>query len=265
MSKVKLGLALGAGGAKGLAHIGFLEILKENNIQVDFVSGSSMGSLIGSMFAIGVDFNLMKDQLDTLKTSNLVDFDLLFFRRLSLAKGRKMQAMIRSILGNRSFEDCNIPFCCTAVDLISGKGIVLNKGPLWKSVIASCSVPSAFPPVEYENMLLVDGGVYDRVPTHQCYDLGANLVIGVDVVGVPALLKNPPKNIIDIIARTFDIMDYNLTVSKKNNCDLMVTIQQDDVDSLAVRNLRVSYEAGRKAGQENIENIKALLEKKNAE
>lgn len=268
MSEVKLGLALGAGGAKGLAHIGFIEVLEENNIKIDCISGSSMGAFIGSIYAACGDFNYIKNQLDTFKQSNVIDFDIFFLRRLSITRGKKIQTLMKEILGeNRTFEECKIPYCCTAVDLLTGNAVVLKTGVLWKAVYSSCCVPSAFPPMEYDNMLLVDGGVLDRIPTHQCYELGANIVIGVDVVGKPPLLteESRPKNIVDVLIRSFDIMDYNLTTIRANSGNLMITIQQDEVESLAVKNLRMSYDQGRKTACENIDKIKELIEKKKAE
>lgn len=259
MSSIKTGLALGSGGAKGLAHIGFLEVLNENNIKPDFVTGSSMGSFIGGLYALGIDFELVKEKIDDFKLSQIFDFDILFFKNLSFARGGRIKFLFKSLMGEKTFDDCVIPYRCTAVDLLTGNPVVLDSGPLWKAILASCSIPSAFPPVEYNDMLLVDGGVYDRVPSKACYDLGAKVVIGVDVVGKPTLLAEPPKNIVQVIARIFDIMDYNLTSAKKEKCDLMITIQQDDVEALAAKNLRISYEAGRKAAQENIDKIKHLF------
>jgi len=262
MKDVKLGLALGAGGAKGMAHIGFLEVLAANNIKIDYITGSSMGALIGSMYCLGIGFDIMKNRFTNMQQKSVMDFDILFFKRLSVAKGKKVEELINQLLGETTFEDCYIPFACTAVDLIKGEGVVLNEGFLSDAVLASCSIPSAFPPVECGDRLLVDGGAYDRVPVGACFDLGATVVIGVDVVGKPAVLKESPKSFVTVATRTFEIMEYYLTLLKGTKADLMITIQQDNVKSMVVKNLKESYQMGKLAALKNLEKIKKLINKK---
>ncbi len=260
MKRKKLGLALGAGGANGIAHVGFLEVLAERGLKPDVIAGSSIGSVIGSLYANGYPISSMIEQVDKLKHNDIVDFDPFFFNSLGLVRGKKAEALLKSLIGeDTTFDDLSLPFGCVAVDLLSGNKVYLTEGLVWRASLASSAIPTAFRPVEIDGMLLVDGGILDRVPGELCRNLGADVVIGVDVLG-----KTPrgerPANIISTIIRSYYIMEYEMTVLRTSNVDYMVEIEQANMNSLKVRNLHESYENGRAAALGHVDKITELME-----
>lgn len=178
----KIGLALSGGAAKGLAHIGVIKALEEAGIQVDFISGSSMGALVGAAYASGVPIDtLEKIAFDTdwkiaaklfvpgLSTSGLVD-------------GKRVKEFLYSIYGDLKIEDCPIPFASTAADISTGKLYIINKGSLLEAVRASISIPIVFTPVKHKDIFLVDGGLVNPVPIDVVREMGADYIIAVHVL-----------------------------------------------------------------------------------
>ncbi len=260
MNKKKFGLALGSGGAMGIAHVGFLEVLLENGIEPDVIAGSSIGSVVGSLYANGFSVERMVEMIGTLRQDDIVDFDLFFLSKLSLNRGKKVEKLLKDLLGEQTqFSDLGIPFGCVAVDLLSCSKVYLTEGEVWKAVLASTAIPSAFPPVEMDDMFLVDGGIMDRVPGELCRQLGADVVVGVDVMGAP--VKNErPKNMFKALVSAYRITEYELTKLLTSNVDHMVELVQPDVSPFKVKNLQESYAHGKKAAEDNLEKIKELID-----
>lgn len=258
MSKKTLGLALGSGGARGIAHIGFLKVLTDNNIPISFISGSSMGAVVGSIYSLGVTPEVMEERTKTLKFMDIFDLEVFFFKKMGFIKGAKRENVLNEFLDNKSFTDCKIPFSCTAVDIMTGEKLVLNSGMLCKAVMASSAIPSVFAPVEIEGRKLVDGGLLTRLPIEPVRNMGSDIVVAVDVLG-DALTTLPPKNLFSTLVRTINIMDLQLTKCMLDKADLVVTIEQPDVDQFVVKNLDKSIAAGIEAGEKALTTIKKLL------
>ncbi len=181
--KLKIGLALGAGGARGLAHIGVLKVLEKEGLIPDYVAGSSMGSLIGAYYCLGFDLEELEKEVKTFSraraVSRLMDLNN---PRKSLIKGKKVERYIDNLLKGSTFKDLERPFRVVATDLGSGEEVILEKGSLTKSLMASISVPGIFPPVRRYNKNLVDGGVANFTPVDVVADMGADFIIGVDLI-----------------------------------------------------------------------------------
>lgn len=258
----KLGLALSSGGARGAAHIGFLQALEENGIVPSYISGSSMGALVGACYAAGMSPRQMRDELFKLKTRDLLDLDILPFKKPALFKSVKIRELISRVLDGKSFENLNIPFTCVAVNILNCKEVYLNKGNLIDSVIASCSIPVLFKPVELDGMLLSDGGLADRVPIKAASDMGADVVVGVDALGCFHEIEGV-DSLIGAMLRTIDIMDCRATTLKKslesNITDLWIEVEMGAISQYNIKNAKEAYEAGLKCGYENIDAIKKLL------
>ena len=261
MSKT-LGFALGAGGARGVAHIGFLKAMEEEGIRPDYISGSSMGSIIGACYAKGMSPDLMKEIILQLKAGDIVDLGFLPLTKLGLMKWTKVRRMMSSFLQDCTFADLAIPFCCVAVDIKSGKLQVFDRGDVVDAVLASSSMPTVFRPVEKDGMLLVDGGVLCRVPAKQVKQMGADVVVAVDVLGK---CRNVEKvsNVISLIMRVYDIMDEKQTEDARRryrrNINLWIEPDMGDLSQYVVKYHTGAFEAGYIAGKENEENIRALL------
>ena len=177
----RVGLALGSGGARGWAHLGVLQALREKGIQVDCVAGTSMGAVVGAFLAAG--------RVDALLDLALhLDWKRLrqFFWEVSLSRsgltdGRRLLEETQNLLGMREFRELNLPFRCVATDLNTGSEVILGSGNLLEALRASISIPGVFSPVWVGKRLLVDGGLVNPVPVNVVREMGAQIVIAVDV------------------------------------------------------------------------------------
>ncbi|MEA2104102.1 MAG: patatin-like phospholipase family protein [Candidatus Cloacimonadota bacterium] len=191
--KKKVGLVLGSGGAKGLSHIGVIKFLEEMNVKIDFITGSSIGALIGGAYASGLSINKIEDialAIDLKTTAKLFSPG---FGKSGLVTGSKVQEFLASTFGNKNIEDLKIPFVAIATDIITGKEIHLNKGYLAEAIRASISIPVVFQPVIWNNIVLVDGGLVNPVPINLGREMGADYIIAVNVLAS----KNKPSATID--------------------------------------------------------------------
>lgn len=262
MSK-KLGLALGSGGSRGVAHVGFLQALEEAGITPSYISGCSMGAVVGGCFAAGMTAAEMKDIVLSLKAGDLVDVTPAFIKKKSLFRGKKMTDLIAKYLGDVKIEELKIPFRCVATDLYSGEIYVFGEGSLAKAVQASSTIPGVFPPVEHEGRYLVDGGCLCRVPVREVKELGAEAVVAVDVLANASEPVDKIDNILNLFLRVFDVMDSRLTDANRllagEDCDLYLRPEIKGMSQYVVKDLDRAYNEGYALGKENIEKIKELL------
>ncbi|MFQ5640823.1 MAG: patatin-like phospholipase family protein, partial [bacterium] len=176
----KIGLALGSGSARGLAHIGVIKALDEMGIYVDYVAGTSIGALVGAVYASG-NIETLEDvvlKLDWKKIINLFD---IVFPRSGLLDGKKITDFIRQHVKGQNIEDLALPFCAVATDLTTGKEVSLAQGDVIEAIRASISIPGILTPVKKGNMVLVDGGLVNPVPVSEARKMGAEFVIAVDL------------------------------------------------------------------------------------
>lgn len=179
--RAKIGLALGTGAARGLAHIGVIKVLVKEGIPIDFIAGSSMGALVGGCYAAGLDIDTLEKLAYEIDLKQVRRYFDPTFSRHGLVHGRKIEEIFRSIIGDIAFKDLKIPLSVMTTDLISGKEVVLSEGSVVKALRASISIPVFFKPVQYGEMLLVDGGLVDPIPVGLVAKMGADIVIAVDV------------------------------------------------------------------------------------
>lgn len=181
MFRPKIGLALGGGGPRGLAHIGVIKVLVDHGIPIHYIAGTSAGALIGGMYAYTRDIKkvesyiLEKNKLEML--SYIIDPSL----RGGFFEGNKLEQFIKGFMGDCTFSDLRIPFVAVAVDLKTGKKVHLHKGLLSKAIHASSAIPMVFKPVDIDNHLLVDGAVLSSVPVETAFQMGADVVIAVQL------------------------------------------------------------------------------------
>lgn len=179
----KIGLALSGGGARGFAHIGILKILEEAGIQIDCVSGTSMGGIIAAAFATGISLTKIEEHAIRLSSiKEIIKLADLTPPRRGILEGKRVHEYLREIFDEEiTFEDLPIPLALNAVDLLTGEEIVLKNGALLPAILATICVPGLFTPVEMGDFQLVDGGVLNNVPTSWARELGAEFIIAVDV------------------------------------------------------------------------------------
>lgn len=180
-NRKKVGLALSGGYAWGLGHIGVLEVLEREGIPIDMMAGTSIGALIGALYAYQEDAGKIKEQsllLNWMGTISLVDLAL---PKSGLIGGKRITNLLRRFIGNVSFKDLNIPFACVATDIMTGDEVVINEGSVLEAVRASFSIPVIFTVVKNHGRYLVDGGLVNPVPVSVVKKMGADFVIAVDV------------------------------------------------------------------------------------
>ena len=181
----KIGLALGAGAARGFAHIGVLKVLDEERIPVDFIAGSSIGALMGAIYAAGVSAREMEEialNLDRVKTTSFFTPTIPYS---GLVEGKRITEFIKSIIGNPNIEDLKIPFAAIATDVMSGREVIITKGSAVEAVRASISIPGIFTPCKVNGDFLVDGGLVNPVPVNCVRYMGADFIIAVNILPSP--------------------------------------------------------------------------------
>jgi NTE family protein len=183
---MKIGLVLGGGGSRGLAHIGVLQVLVREGIPIDLIVGTSMGGIVGVLFALGLSPDQLADQMAVLQRRSPINLKRLSAR----SRQRMLRGLLSEALDDRTFADLKISTTLMAVDMIQGAEVALNEGPLMPAALATSAVPVIFPPVELNGMQLADGGVIDSLATRVAFEQGADRVIAVDIE--PPLEKDNP-------------------------------------------------------------------------
>jgi len=220
----KVGLALGGGGAKGLTHIGVIKVLEKNKIPLDYISGTSIGSLIGGLYAATKDIKLIEQ---IVLDNNWREIGNLFFDptfKLGFVQGEKIKKFIEKYIGDIDFKDLKIPFAVTGTDLKTGNLVVINSGKVAEAIRISISIPILFKPVEKNGQILVDGGLSSPVPVEVVKKMGAQFIIGVDLYNDYSdrkiRLTNIPYDSVNILIHNLGKKDTELadiTISPKTS------------------------------------------------
>lgn len=182
--RLKIGIALGSGAARGLAHIGVLKALIEEGIPIDYISGSSIGALVGAYFASKGEVATLEEMvlgIDWRKLARLIDPNLIFMLK-GLIHGQKIKELLQAIIGDIEFKDLKIPLAVVATDINTGEEVIIKEGSVIEAVRASISMPAIFMPVKYGRRFLIDGGVVDPVPAGVVRNMGATFVIACNVI-----------------------------------------------------------------------------------
>lgn len=258
----KLGFALGAGGSRGVAHIGFIKAMEEAGIKPDFIAGCSMGSVVGSCYAFGMTADQMKEAIDKLKVTDIFDLAVNPITNGALLRAKKMQKKLQSYLEDCTFDQLKIPFMCVATDMLTGDLIELKgQHKVYECVAASSSIPGVFKPVKIDDAVLIDGGVKCRVPVKQVREMGADVVVAVDVLGQT---RHDVRHysILGVLFRAYDILDGELTKYKikEDKPDLYLEPDMGNMLSYKFKDLELSYQSGYDIGKANADKIKQLIE-----
>lgn len=257
MNTLKVGLALGSGSARGMAHIGVLKALEENNINIDVVAGTSIGALIGSLYCCGLDPKTIENIAIEIKKSLWMDFTV---PRRGIMKGNKIEEILKLLTRGRCIEDLDKKFAAVATDLNKAQRYVFTSGPIYRAVRASISIPGIFVPVKYNNMILVDGGVTDRVPVSIVKELGADVIIAVDV-GF-STQQGKISHIIDVILQSIDVMAKQILDSNKPKADVLIEPPLSHIGPSKFEKVEECSYIGYKATLEKMNEIKMAIEKK---
>ena len=196
----KLGIALGGGAALGAAHVGVLKALFEEEVKPEFISGTSIGAFVAAHVAFGTSI----DDLEKIATDlDWLDITGLKLSKLGILSNERLGQSVLDQLGKVNIEDAEIPLSMIATDISTGEKVILNEGPLYKAVMASTCLPGVFTPVEWEDMLLVDGVLCENVPVSPLRQMGAKDIIAVDLTTNREYKR--PEDVVDVLVNTFDI------------------------------------------------------------
>ncbi len=258
LGQPKVALVLGGGAARGFAHVGVIRVLEQEKVPIDLIVGTSVGSLIGAIYAHDVNSFELEWTAFTLERDNIFDYGLLnAFTGMGAIKGNRLEEFVRNKVPVENIEDLKIPFAAVATDLNRGTRVVLDKGPVAKAVRASCSIPGVFQPVEHEGSLLVDGGVLDNIPVSVAREKGADLVIAVDI-GVN-VVNYDISNLIEVMIQSVNIMAAENVRIKKKEADVLISPEVGSVGMVDFSRKKHCLEAGMEAARQAMPEIRARL------
>jgi len=213
-----IGLALGGGFARGIAHIGVLKVLEEENIPISLVAGTSVGALIGAAYCSGVSIAELEEIATRVRFKHFARWTL---SRYGFASNQRMIGFLNSVLKVKTFEELRIPLAVTATDFSTGEGVVFHSGPLVEPVRASCAYPGMFLPVKVRGRLLVDGMLSHAVPTIPLREMGAERVLAVHLRG-KWTNGDGPRHVFEVIGQCFAIAQEMNSGLWKRAADLVI-------------------------------------------
>lgn len=256
MSRKKVGLALSGGGARGFAHVGVLKVLAEHSIPIDFIAGTSAGSFVGGALACGLGTDEIVAIAQKIKWSNMTGFS---YSPRGVLSNAAMGKFIRENFPTLRFEELKIPFAAVACELESGEEVILkDTGDLELAIRSSCAVPGVFLPVSNgDGRTLVDGGVVAPVPTQAVREMGADIVIAVDLLASGANFRKAPRTILGMLFQSAMTMLRTVSKHQHYHADLVIVPQIGHLrpDEISKRDefIRLGEEAAR-------ENINAIFD-----
>lgn len=250
--KPKIGLALSGGAVWGISHIGVLKALEDNHIPISFIGGTSIGALVGALYAAGMTVPQLEELALTIQWKDISKISLLFRGWLS---NEPMEPYIHKLIGDLSFSDLKIPFQAVATDLINGEEIILKSGKLSTALRATTAIPGVYQPVQMDNKTLVDGGIVNNVPIRMVRAMGADLVIGVSLSSV---LNNwVPKNSLEVILKSYSIMQQKCIAREMVQADIPVHVDMTGCSPIDFSCAKTAYNRGLIAGLMAVDQIHA--------
>jgi len=287
-SRPKIGLVLGGGGARGAAHAGVLKVLEENNVPIDYIVGTSMGSVVGGLYASGYspeEITTLLDEIDwqdmfssrpkenMLSFRNKTDLQRLAAFELGVKKGKivfprglisgqklsfMLQKMTLHTIEIDHFDNLQIPYRAVAADAVTGEMVVFDHGNLAEAIRSSMSVPGAFPPVKVEGRLLIDGGLVKNVPVELAKEMGADIIIAVDV-GAPMLKEEELNSLIDITNQMMNILfmqNVQESLALLTDKDLLIRPELGDITSSDFVRISEAIKIGEKTAHDAVDKIR---------
>lgn len=249
----KVGLALSSGAIRGFSHMGVLQVFEEEGIPVDIIAGTSAGALVGGLYAMGHEIKYLQQLALNIRWEHVTDITI---PRRGFVAGKKLLAFLRLITKGKKIEDLSIPFAAVATDIQNGERVVFKKGPLAEAIRASTSIPGIYIPYQKDGRMLVDGAVVDRIPISIVRELGAEIVIGVDVgfsIGHAKL-----NSIFEVLLQTSDIMAREISRERWIDADLLIRPSVSHLSAMDLNNTEQIIQAGVEATRNLIPELKKL-------
>jgi NTE family protein len=252
----KIALVLGGGSAKGFAHVGVIRTLEQEKIPIHMIVGTSVGSLIGGMYAANPDSFQLEWTAYKIERNDILDFSIVY-SKFGPVQGAKLESFVEQTVKPKKVEDTKIPFFPIATDLNTGETVVLEKGSLAKAIRASSAIPGIFVPVSFGNRTLVDGGVTDNVACDVARNKGADIVIAVNLQ--KDVRNNDIGSIIDIIGQSITIMMYETNKTKLRFADIVIEPDTQGVSMFDFSQKKVLVEQGIKSARKALPKIRELI------
>ena len=258
----KIGLALSAGGVRGFAHVGTLEAFANAGVPVDVISGTSMGAVVGSLYAGGLPIPKLWEISTHLSMDTITpDYNVFGLLRLLFAKklpsSTNLANFVHQQLGDIQFEDLKTPFSCAAMDVKTGERVLFNSGPLAIAVRASMNLPGIFEPVEYRHRLLVDGAVVDYLPVESVKKMGADYIIA--SVTPPDFFSKTPQTIAAYLLRVGDVRGAAMIQQAAGKANFVLTNRVLDVGTLELAQLHKAGEVGLIEAHQHMEELQQSI------
>jgi NTE family protein len=252
--KLKIGLALGGGAAKGFAHIGVIKMLEASGIHPDVVAGTSAGSVVGALYASGMDAFALQQTAFGLDESKIRDVRLFSG---GLVQGQALQDYVNQLVHQQPIEQLKLPFAAVATELETGKRTVFRRGNTGRAVRASSSIPGVFEPAQIHGKHYVDGGVVSPIPVDAARQLGADFVIAVDISAAPD--GSNPQGMMAIVGQSLDIMGRQLAAQESARADVVIRPDLTGIGPTDFEQKNQAILAGEKAALAAIPAIRAKL------
>ena len=257
----KVALVLGGGGARGFAHIGVLRVLEGENIPVDLVVGTSIGSIAGAFYCAGVPVNKLEDVAKDVNWKSISNFGIpsivSMFMNENLLSNEQLEKFIQKNIGDVRFDQLKIPLVCVATDLNTGERILLREGSVSFAVRASATIPGFFKPVEYRQRYLVDGGLAENIPVNVAKLFDPDVIIAVAVSA--DITKNTTENVFSTLMQSIYIQG---SVLDHENLQMADVVIRPDVGSLPAADLKHAYstvDKGASAARQSVSEIKKSI------
>jgi NTE family protein len=257
----RIGLALSGGAARGIAHVGVLRALEENQIPIDAIAGASAGALVGGCYAAGLSIEDLETMARGFRWRHTARFA---FSRLGLQSNAGLEKFLRDRLPVSRFEDLKIPFAAMVTDLRAGKLIVFrDRGDLPFAIRASTCIPAVYVPVrDRDGRLLIDGGIVANLPIGQARELGADIVIAVDVNADGVRFFETPRTALGVLAYTFSAVERIVSDQQRDTADVLIVPKLGHIRWDQTRRADELIERGYQAGLESIDAIKIAIAKR---
>lgn len=253
----RIGLALSGGAARGIAHVGVLRALEENQIPVDAIVGASAGALVGGAYAAGLSIAELEQLARDFRWRRMARFS---FSRLGLQSNARMEAFLRARFPVNRFEDLRIPFIAMATDLRTGMAVGLRTGDIAFAIRASCCLPALYVPArDADGRLLVDGGLVANLPISYVRDLGADIVVAVDVGADGARFMDQPRTALGVLTQTFVAVERIVSSQERDNADVVIAPKVGHIRWDETRRADEFVKIGYESALESIAAIKALV------
>jgi len=255
----RIALALGGGAARGFAHVGVIQVLEEAGIHPDIVVGTSAGSLVAALYASGRSGHDLQHVADTMEEAAFTDWTLPFVHR-GIMRGEALARYVDAQVGHRLIEQMPLKLGIVATNLRTGEGVLFQRGDTGTAVRASSAVPAVFLPVRIGTQDYVDGGLVAPVPVHYARQMGADLVIAVDISAAPE--GNQAGDTFQVLLQTFAIMGQSINRYELRDADLVVRPLLVGFGSADFGSRRQAIAAGRAAMERALPQLKALIQAK---